>query len=114
MSPIAPGLPVSPLAGPDRASAPTVKKTSGADLKKAAGEFESVLIRQILQAAHLGGKSQGASHGDMIVDSLSKAIAAGGGLGLSRVIEAGIGGPTASVPPPPKVPPTPTVPPSER
>jgi Rod binding domain-containing protein len=61
---------------------------------KAAKDFESIFVRQMLKslekttAAGAGAKaSPGQStYGSMVVDTLSDAISAGGGLGLADVI----------------------------
>lgn len=73
----------------------TVQKGSGAEkadaaLKKVAAEFESALVRQLLQTAKVGGKQAERGYGGMAVDALASGLEAGGGLGLARAIEAAL------------------------
>ncbi len=67
-----------------------------AAIKKAASQFEAIILRQLLAPSiepmmngSLGGaKSSGGSmYGYMLTDALSTNIAQGGGLGLARVLE---------------------------
>jgi Rod binding domain-containing protein len=60
-------------------------------LRRAAGEFESLLVKQLLKAAKIGGDDKGNGYADMAVDALSSGIEKGGGLGLARRIEEVIG-----------------------
>jgi Rod binding domain-containing protein len=64
-------------------------KTDAA-LKKVAAEFESALVRQLLQSAKVGGKQADKGYGSMAVDALASGLSAGGGLGLARAIEAAL------------------------
>ena len=67
---------------------------NAAKLKHAATEFESILVKQLLKAAKLGGGGQGDKangYADMTVDALASAIERGGGLGLANRIEQAIG-----------------------
>ena len=56
-------------------------------LHKAAEELETSFVRQLLQAAKIGGKGAENGYGSMAVDALAKGIQAGGGLGLATQIE---------------------------
>lgn len=56
-----------------------------AKIERAAKEFETIFVRELLQAAKLGKEGGGASeYGSMAVDALANGIEAGGGLGLGR------------------------------
>jgi Rod binding domain-containing protein len=66
------------------------------DVKKAARQFEAILMRQLLAPAiepmmngSLGGASTtgGGVYGYMLTDVLANSITQGGGLGLASVIE---------------------------
>jgi Rod binding domain-containing protein len=62
-------------------------------LRHAAGEFESMLVKQMLKAAKIGGAGgdeKASGYEDMTVDALASAIEKGGGLGLARRIEQAI------------------------
>lgn len=84
------------LAGP-KASAPLEKPAHASENKKtreAALEFESILVRQMLgplekslTAGIGGGGASAPMVGSMVLESLSRSIAEGGGLGLADVIE---------------------------
>jgi Rod binding domain-containing protein len=59
-------------------------------IRHAATEFETILVKQLLKAAKLGGpggdeKANG--YADMAVDALASGIEQGGGLGLARRLE---------------------------
>jgi len=67
-----------------------------AAIKKAASQFEAIILRQLLAPSiepmmngSLGGaKSSGGSmYGYMLTDTLANSIAQGGGLGLARILE---------------------------
>ena len=65
---------------------------TAADRKKVAGQFEAVLVRQLLSktvGSMLGGGDNvaGTVYGDMMTDALSQQLTAGQGLGLGRFIE---------------------------
>jgi Rod binding domain-containing protein len=61
-------------------------------LRHAAGEFESLLVKQMLKAAKIGGgdDEKASGYGDMAVDALASAIERGGGMGLAQRIEQAI------------------------
>ncbi|HXN32858.1 MAG TPA: hypothetical protein VN894_13395 [Polyangiaceae bacterium] len=85
-SAIAPVVPPTPVAKtpPD----PRIEK-----LRHAAGEFESLLVKQLLKAAKIGGAGgdeKASGYGDMAVDALASSIERGGGLGLAHRIEQAI------------------------
>ena len=89
----------STLPAPDRVAAATHSAkdvTSGtadtaAQRKKAAGQFEAILVRQMLSksvGSMFGGDSvAGSVYGDMMTDALAQNLTAGPGLGLGRMIE---------------------------
>jgi len=60
-------------------------------IKAAAGQFEAMMLRQLLQdsVGKLAGgdKSGGGMYGFMMTDVLANQLSAGGGLGLSKVFE---------------------------
>jgi len=67
-----------------------------AAIKKAAGQFEAIIIRQLLEPTiepimngGLGGeKSSGGSiYGYMVTDTLANSLAKGGGMGLGHMLE---------------------------
>jgi Rod binding domain-containing protein len=63
-------------------------------LRRAATEFESLLVKQLLKAANMGGSSgseKTSAYADMSVDALASAVERGGGLGLAKRIEEAIG-----------------------
>jgi hypothetical protein len=77
-SPIAP---ISPTPHGTDAEARRTEK-----LHSATREFEELLVKQLLNAAKIGGeKSTG--YADMAVDALAKGVEKGGGLGLARRLE---------------------------
>lgn len=89
-------MPIAPLGSSPAPSAATRATPEAADpsLLKAAREFESIFVRQMLKsvekttAAGCGAKAAPgqSTYGSMIVDTLSDSIAKGGGLGLADVI----------------------------
>jgi Rod binding domain-containing protein len=84
---------IAPLVAPTAAAQPA--HDSRIDkLRQAAGEFESLLVKQMLKAAKIGGaggEEKASGYADMAVDALASAIEHGGGLGLARRIEQAIG-----------------------
>jgi Rod binding domain-containing protein len=74
------------------AAAADPKKLS--KLRNAANEFESILVKQLLKSAKLGGSGDAEKangYGDMAVDAMASAVEKGGGLGLAKRIEQAIG-----------------------
>ena len=79
----------------------TSKSTSSssrdpASIKKAASQFEAIILRQLLapsmesiMSGNLGGAqgSGGSMYGYMLTDTMAGSLAQGGGLGLARMIE---------------------------
>lgn len=62
------------------------RQTDRAQVARLAQEFESMLLRQLLSASHIGaGKG---THGEMCLDSLAQTLSSHGGFGLARQIEA--------------------------
>ncbi len=93
------------VAAPPKAEAPDPA------MLKAAKDFESIFVRQMLKsvekttAAGMGTQASAgqSTYGSMIVDTLSESISKGGGLGLADVIaksmmatHPGLKGPTAA------------------
>ena len=87
----------STLASPVRASDPAVARgpatpaDEAAQCKKVAGQFEAILVRQLLSksvVSMLGGDDvAGSVYGDMMTDAIAQKLTAGPGLGLGRIIE---------------------------
>jgi Rod binding domain-containing protein len=74
--------------GQKPAAVPTVKDARTEKLEKAAGEFETIFVKQLLKEAKVGGEQKsGGGYGDMAVDALASGIQKGGGLGLAKRIE---------------------------
>lgn len=63
-----------------------------AKLRSAAGDFESLLIKQLLKESKVAGPEKDNGYGDMAIDALAGAIERGGGLGLAKHIEHAING----------------------
>jgi Rod binding domain-containing protein len=67
-------------------------QSPAAQRKVVAGQFEAILLRQFLSdsvGSMMGGQdsAQGSIYGYMLTDTLAQSMAAGGGLGLTKVIE---------------------------
>lgn len=65
---------------------------AAAQRKQVAGQFEAILVRQMLGksvGSMLGGDAgvSGTVYGDMMTDVLAQKLTAGGGLGLAHMIE---------------------------
>lgn len=60
-------------------------------IDRAAKEFESIFVRQLLEASHVG-KSSG-PYASLTIDAISKALEDGGGLGLAATIARDVGRP---------------------
>jgi peptidoglycan hydrolase FlgJ len=75
-----------------KSSAPSV-----AEIKKAASQFEAIILRQLLSpsiepmmSGGMGGSSQssgGGVYGYMLTDTLATSLSKGGGLGLAKLLE---------------------------
>jgi Rod binding domain-containing protein len=81
--------PISPVGAPRAAPvAPTDERTE--QLRRVARDFESLLVKQLLTAAKVGGAAaEKGGYGDMAVDALATGIEKGGGLGFAdRMAEA--------------------------
>src|SRR5450432_672287 len=66
--------------------------TTVAQRKKAAAQFEAILVRQLLSqsvGSMMGGTghTSGMIYGDLMTDVLAQKLTAGNGLGLGRMIE---------------------------
>lgn len=75
-------------------------------IKKAAGQFEAIILRQLLaptiepimNGGFGGDQSSGAGiYGYMITDAMANSMAKGGGLGLARMLEKQLSPSSASV-----------------
>ncbi len=86
----------SPVGLPSARSVPA--QTTPADVKKVAGQFEAIMLRQLLgpsiepmMSGGLGGSGGGGSGGGvysyMLTDVLCTSLGASGGLGLGRMLE---------------------------
>lgn len=75
--------PIRPAVAPTHT--PTAPAAPPSDLQRVAREFESMLVRQLLNAAKMG--EGGGGYADMAVTSLADGINQGGGVGLARQIE---------------------------
>lgn len=69
-----------------RAAAPEAQRAA------VAAQFEAILVRQLLSKTltKMVGSGEGVSagvYGDMLTDTVATKLAAGGGLGLGRIIE---------------------------
>jgi Rod binding domain-containing protein len=73
-----------------------------AKLQSAANEFESLLVKQLLKSAKMGGSGddgKSSGYADMAVDAMASAVEKGGGLGLAKRIEQAIGASHPQAPP---------------
>jgi len=66
--------------------------TAGEQRKVVAGQFEAILLRQFLSGSvgsMLGGEDSpsGSVYSYLLTDVLSQKLAAGGGMGISKIIE---------------------------
>lgn len=86
----------APLGMPSARGVP--EKPGAADIKKAAGQFEAIMLRQLLapsiepmMSGGLGGDkgsgSGGGVYGYLLTDVLCNSLGASGGLGLGRMLE---------------------------
>jgi len=61
-------------------------------IRQACGQFEEIFLRMILKEAHLdralgGEEDSGAKlYGDLLVESLAKSVAQGGGIGIGEML----------------------------
>jgi len=79
------GIATAPGASSDTATTP-------AQRKKAAAQFEAILVRQLLSqsvGSMMGGegKTAGMMYGDLMTDVLAQKLTSGQGLGLGKMIE---------------------------
>jgi len=80
--------------GPQAASGPAKPEAPDPSVLKAAKDFESIFVRQMLKSLEkttaAGGTTKPtagqSTYGSMIVDTLSDSISKGGGLGLADVV----------------------------
>jgi flagellar protein FlgJ len=88
--------PINSTAGmmPAELNSANLQKMSGQEQAKAvAGQFEAILLRQFLQesvGSIMGGKEGGAAsgvYGFLLTDVLANQLSAGGGLGLSNILQ---------------------------
>ena len=78
------------------------KAERAAKIEKAAHEFESLLVKQLLNAAKITGEGKSGGYGDMAVDALSTGVEKAGGLGLAQRITEALSPPSAHHVTPPK------------
>jgi len=96
----------SPVPAADKAAAAADAAAKSAEAvsarKKVAGQFEAILVRQLLSksvGSMLGGDDvAGSVYGDMMTDSLAQNLTAGQGLGLGRMIEQQLTPPASHAP----------------
>ncbi len=95
------GSPAAALAAltPAGAASPKAAASTEAQRKKAAAQFEAIMVRQLLSksvGSMLGGSEHttGLVYGDMMTDVLAQKLTEGQGLGLGRMIEQQISPPT--------------------
>ncbi|HEX3728780.1 MAG TPA: flagellar biosynthesis protein FlgJ [Opitutaceae bacterium] len=67
-------------------------KSPEAQRTAVAGQFEAILLRQFLSksvGSMMGGENsaQGSIYGYLLTDTLAQSMAAGGGLGMAKIIE---------------------------
>lgn len=75
--------PIGPAGSP--ASSLATSAAPASDLRRMASEFESMLLRQLLNASKMG-QGQG-GYAEMAVESMADGISRAGGVGLARQIE---------------------------
>jgi len=86
---LAPLLQKKPIAAPAAAKR---KKDNPEDIRRACGEFEEIFLRMILKEANvaraLGSEEDSGAklYGDLLVETLAKSVAQGGGLGLGDML----------------------------
>jgi Rod binding domain-containing protein len=89
------------MISPVSASLPSVSDTNAESIATAAGDFEALLIAQLLRAAR---ESDGTSESDSIMEmaenQLASLMARNGGLGLAGLVTKGLN----AAPPPPTLP----------
>lgn len=61
------------------------------ELRKACRQFEEIFVRMVLKEAHIdrslsGDSDRSGLYGDMVVESLAKSVASGGGLGMADML----------------------------
>ncbi|MFO0611635.1 MAG: hypothetical protein U0414_03540 [Polyangiaceae bacterium] len=74
---------MTPLAPIGRMALP-VSAAERSPVEDAAREFESIFVRQLLEASHIGEAS--GAYANLSVDAIAKAIEDGGGLGLATTL----------------------------
>jgi flagellar protein FlgJ len=97
-SPAAAIAALAPAAATGGAAKPAA--TTDAQRKKAAAQFEAILVRQLLSqsvGSMMGGTghTSGMIYGDLMTDVLAQKLTAGNGLGLGRMIEKQLSPPAA-------------------
>lgn len=89
VTPLTAARPPQPLVA---SADPAATGATAAERHKVAGQFEAVLIRQLLgpTLTKMLGEDGGAAssvYGDLLTDTVAQQLSAGQGLGLGRVIE---------------------------
>jgi len=74
---------MKPVNGPPKLALAAPPASSA---RKAAQEFESVFIRQLLSTAKVAGSKTQSTYGGMAVDALASGLSDSGGLGLADLI----------------------------
>jgi len=86
---LSPTRPQKPVAVPAAAKR---KQDSPEDIRRACGEFEEIFLRMILKEANvarsLGNEEDSGAklYGDLLVETLAKSVAQGGGLGIGEML----------------------------
>lgn len=84
------------LTDANSAKSAAAKQPAASDIKKAASQFEAIILRQLLEpsiepvmSGGLGGgeSSGGGIYGYMLTDTLASSLAQGGGLGWAKLLE---------------------------
>lgn len=93
------GSPAAALAALTPAGGASPTASTAAQRKKAAAQFEAIMVRQLLSksvGSMMGGSGHttGLIYGDMMTDVLAQKLTEGQGLGLGRLIEQQISPPT--------------------
>jgi Rod binding domain-containing protein len=92
ISALAQAVPAAGTAPAGAHARPSAAGATAADRKKAAAQFEAILVRQLLDksvGSMMGGTGHtaGLMYGDMMTTVLAQKMSEGQGLGLGRMIE---------------------------
>ncbi len=69
----------------------STKSRSESELQRACRDFEEIFLKMVLKEAHIdrsltGGKGASPLYGDMIRETLARALSRGGGIGLAETL----------------------------